>query len=133
MKKNKTVGPSSIHFINQNQSYYQNGLEHGALIKESIRIQIKKWELGITSYLNIDRDSMSQIVYHHSGFINAIKKYTPELLDEINGIADGAELNRDLLLFYNLGEEIFNYCTANIESCSNIAHKNKAETALAYK
>lgn len=123
---------SSIDIISQSQSHYENGKRHGSQIKESIHFQIESWEQGISSHLNIDRDSMHHIVYKHSGFLDAIKSHTPALLDEIHGIADGAELDRDLVLFYNLGEEIFNFCKAHFESCSNIAYDGKSKNVLSY-
>ncbi len=131
-KKEETQSLHSISYILQTQSPYQNGKMHGTEFKEDVRFQIKNWEEGITSFLKIDRDSIHNIVYKHTGFLNAIKQHTPELIEEMNGIADGAELDRDLVLYFNLGEEIYNFCLANFESCSNIAFQGKNENALAY-
>ena len=124
--------PKSITYIPQTETPYDNGQKHGTLLKEEVRFQIKNWEEGITAHLNIDRDSIRKIVYEHTGFLSAIKQHTPELLNEINGIADGAGLDRELVLYFNLGEEIFNFCTSNFESCSNIAFQEDHGAVLAY-
>lgn len=132
VSKNENPPPESIYFINQDQSAYENGRIHGSELKDVIRSQVNNWEKGISSYLKIDRDSMHNTVYRHTNFVKAIRKYTPELLEEIHGIADGAGLDRNLVLYYNLGEEIFNFCTANFESCSNIAFRGEKGNILAY-
>ncbi len=123
---------SSIIIIPQYGSFYENGLKHGQIMKKEISHQIQNWEQAIKSYLNINRDSMSNIVHKHTNFLGSINLHAPEFLEEINGIADGAEITRELVLLYNLGEEIFNYCTANFESCSNIAFNGMHENTLAY-
>ncbi|GEM_PF-4674831 len=123
---------SAIIIIEQTDEPYRNGYAHGSQLKMEVSLQINQWEKGITSELNITRDSMLAIIYEHSGFLNSIKANTPDLLQEIYGIADGAQLDRDLVLAYNLGEEIYNFCTANFERCSNIAYSKNGEHHLAY-
>ena len=41
-------------------------------------------------------------------------------------------MDRDLVLLFNLGEEIYNYCTAPIEQCSNLASAHEGGNTLAY-
>ncbi|MEM9648085.1 MAG: C45 family peptidase [Bacteroidota bacterium] len=122
----------SIYLIEQGGDAYANGKRHGAALKEEVILQVNGWHKGITDALNIDLDSMRNIVHKHTGFVKAIEKYAPELLAEINGIADGAGLDRDLVLLFNLGEEIYNFCTSNYESCSNMAYRGTDKNILAY-
>ncbi len=124
--------PQSITYLPQTNTPYENGKYHGLQLKNEVRLQIEGWEKGITSILKIDRDSMCAIVYKHTNFLTAIERFAPELREEMNGIADGAGLDRDLVLYFNLGEEIFNFCTTNVESCSNIAFQGNDIRTLAY-
>ncbi|MEM9051180.1 MAG: C45 family autoproteolytic acyltransferase/hydrolase, partial [Bacteroidota bacterium] len=118
--------------VDQLEDHYDNGLKHGKELRTEVRFQIEEWEKGITRELSIDRDSMMRVIYVHSGFLAAIQNYTPELLEELNGIADGAQLDRELVLAFNLGEEIYNFCTANFESCSNLGVSTEEVNYLAY-
>ncbi|WP_165614850.1 C45 family autoproteolytic acyltransferase/hydolase [Flagellimonas flava] len=122
----------SIYYIEQDSDAYANGKHHGSALKEEVILQVNEWHKGITDALNIDQDSMHNIVHKHTGFVKAIEKYAPELLEEINGIADGAGLDRDLVLLFNLGEEIYNFCTSNYESCSNMAYRGTDKNILVY-
>ncbi|NAS14151.1 C45 family autoproteolytic acyltransferase/hydolase [Poritiphilus flavus] len=124
--------PASIHYITQQGSAYERGYEHGRILKDEIGSQVAKWESAMGAELGIQRDSMLLIVSKHSQFLDAVQREAPELLEEINGIADGAQLDRDLILCYNLGEEIYNFITAGFESCSTIAYQGNSENFVAY-
>ncbi len=121
-----------IHVILQDKTAYLNGKIHGSSLREEIREQVENWLEGIEVHIGLTRDSAVAIVHQHTGFLGAIRMYTPNLLDEINGIADGAGIGRELLLCYNLGEEIYNFCKTKFEACSNMAYLGERENILAY-
>lgn len=123
---------TSIIVIEQNQTPYQNGKNHGEILQAEIHRQIQNWEEGISAHLNISHDSMYNIVYKHTEFFSTIQEHHADLLEEINGIADGAGMDRKRVLIYNLGEEIYNFCTAHFESCSNISFSGNGIQAMAY-
>lgn len=124
--------PSSISRIQQAGTPYERGVLHGTSIKTEVVAQVQTWEAAMQEHLKLDLDSMYAIVTQHTSFMEAINREAKELLDEVNGIADGAGLDRKLLLCYNLGEEIYSYCTANFEQCSNIAISGKTRNTMAY-
>ena len=128
----KKTLPKGIVIIEQNGNAFENGFAHGASLKDAIHRQVSNWEKGLNRHLAIERDSILKIVSKYSGFLKAMENYTPELLDELKGISEGAEIDLDLLIAYNLGEEIFNFCTANFESCSNIAYSRNGNNILVY-
>lgn len=123
---------TSIYLINQEGTAYARGFRHGQFLKEEVNLQVSNWEKAMNKYLQLDRDSLYLILEKHTGFMQAIQQVTPDLLEEVYGIADGANIERKLLLAYNVGEEIFNYCTANFESCSNIAFQREQGSYVAY-
>ncbi|GAB5550820.1 MAG: hypothetical protein Sapg2KO_04110 [Saprospiraceae bacterium] len=118
--------------IDQNSDSYSNGFLHGSAAKSIIKEQVETWQKQMFSDLGLSLDQMEEIVYKKTGFLIAIEKYTPQLIQEINGIADGAELDRGLILCYNLGEEIYNYQNRSTERCSNLAVSSKGKHILTY-
>lgn len=125
------VNPN-FYIVDCSGTAYENGKAHGAQLKEQVAAQLEAWQQAMHSNLGLTLDSMRSIAYEHTGFVSAIQAHTPELLEEINGIADGAEVDRDLVLVFNLGEEIYSFCNRPIESCSNIAGQNDTEVLLSY-
>lgn len=111
---------------------YANGYLHGQKLKDIIKDQIGSWQQNMSQELGLSQAAMEDIVYDKTNFIRAIDQYAPDLLEEIYGIADGAGLDRKLVLCYNLGEEIYNYQNQPTERCSNLAVKSKEQNMLVY-
>lgn len=123
---------NTIYVISQNDSPYERGKVHGMQLREEISSRIVDWERVMSLQLKVNKDSIQSIINEHTDFLKTIKEKTPHLLEEINGIADGAEIDRSLLLAYNLGEEIYSFCTANFENCSTIAFKGASDNTISY-
>ncbi len=118
--------------IEQTDNPYNNGFKHGSILKTEIAKQMMAWEKNLIDEMKITFSEAIKIVYEETGFLRAIKKYSPELLDEIHGIADGSGFDRKLILAFNLGEEIYNYQNQPTERCSNFAFSNDNGNALIY-
>ena len=118
--------------ITQTEDSYSNGHLHGSSLKTNIKQQIEVWQNHMFSELDLTPENMIDIVYNETNFFTIIKESTPELLKEINGIADGSGLDRKLVLCYNLGEEIYNYRNRPIEQCSNLAIEENGKKTLLY-
>lgn len=116
----------------QKGSSFENGFHHGKELRLQIHTAIETWESAMRTDLDLDRDSLLAIVFSHTSFLQRIEELTPDLLKELKGISEGAGVDYELLLAYNLGEEIYNYCNQPFESCSSLAKENPEENILAY-
>lgn len=89
-------------------SPYNRGLVHGRTLKKEIGELIKLWkELYIEDSYKVPADKFIANFLKQTNFLQAIKKWTPELLDEVRGISDGAGVDFDTILAYQLGDEIW--------------------------
>jgi isopenicillin-N N-acyltransferase like protein len=82
-------------------SPYEIGLGHGQAMKE----QIAAFLATITSvhqanngYLKVDAPSLMALCKKNSGFL---EKFSPELVEEMHGIADGSGFSYDEILYLN--------------------------------
>jgi predicted choloylglycine hydrolase len=78
-------------------SPYERGKTHGESLKEHIDTLVKglkTWtrELGYTSF-----DLLVEDILDHTGFLSTAKKWTPDLVEEIKGIADGAKISFNII------------------------------------
>lgn len=100
---------------------YDLGLQHGQQLKSEISDIVSKWKENTTSQLNRDADEVLKDFINYSNFTENIKKWTPDLYEEIRGIADGSGQNFNNILVLNLLDEFWVYLNnpAN-HHCSNI-------------
>ncbi|MCA1752683.1 MAG: C45 family autoproteolytic acyltransferase/hydrolase [Cryomorphaceae bacterium] len=86
---------------------YARGLAHGRLLKDDIKAVTDSLLLDIERTAGGDpRDFITRFLAE-TDFVTAIKTHTPELLEEIKGIADGSGIDHDIIMMHQLGDEFF--------------------------
>jgi hypothetical protein len=90
-------------------SGYELGHQHGKELKKEIGEVISAWKKGTSSELGKDADTVIKDFFEYAEFDEAIKKWTPELYDEVKGIADGSGQNFHDILVLNLIDEFWVY------------------------
>ena len=88
---------------------YQRGLAHGRLLKKQIAEVYKKWKDNIAYNTKQDPDSVICQFYRSTHFIPAIKRWTPDLYDEIKGIAKSSGQSFMDVLCFQLVDEFWVY------------------------
>ncbi len=88
---------------------YELGLEHGKTLKKEIGEIIEAWKKNTSKALGKDADSVLIDFYAYAEFTGAIQKWTPELYEEIRGIAEGSDQKIDDILVLNLLDEFWVY------------------------
>ena len=68
-------------------SGYELGLQHGNELKKEIGEIIIAWKKNTSSALGKDANAVLQEFFEYADFNEAIKKWTPELYEEVKGIA----------------------------------------------
>ena len=98
-----------LKVINLKGSGYELGLQHGKLLKNEIGEIINKWKENTSRIAGKDAAIVLDEFYSYANFIPAIKKFTPELYDEIKGIAEGSGQSFDEVFILNLIDEFWVY------------------------
>ena len=104
-------------------SGYELGLQHGKELKKEISEILIAWKKNTSSSLGEDADLVLQEFLEYADFVDAIKKWTPELYEEVKGIAVGSEQSLDDILVLNLLDEFWVYI--NNHHCSGIGVSSK--------
>jgi isopenicillin-N N-acyltransferase-like protein len=86
---------------------YERGLAHGKALKTEIKDIILLFKQDLANTYNVDSSVFIKRFMATSNFQPAIKKWTPGLLDEVRGIADGADVPFDEIYVFQLADEIW--------------------------
>ena len=98
-----------LKMITLSGSGYELGLQHGEQLKEEIGDIISAWKENTSNALGKDADLVLEEFFEYADFDEAIKKWTPDLYEEVKGIADGSEQNFNDVLVLNLLDEFWVY------------------------
>lgn len=111
MRAQETLPDTSqgIREIRLSGSGYELGLMHGKKLKSEIAEIVAKWKENTAAILNRDPDSVLAEFYAYARFEEAIKTYTPELYQEVRGIAAGSGQEFRDILILNLLDEFWVY------------------------
>jgi isopenicillin-N N-acyltransferase like protein len=102
-------------------SGYELGLQHGQFFKKEIGEIVQKWKESTTSQLERDSDEVLEAFFAYVNFEGSIKKWTPDLYEEVRGIAEGSEQPFDQIMVLNLLDEFWVYLNSlENHHCSNI-------------
>jgi isopenicillin-N N-acyltransferase like protein len=102
-------------------SGYELGLQHGQFFKKEIGEIVQKWKESTTSQLERDSDEVLEDFFAYADFEGSIKKWTPDLYEEVRGIAEGSEQGFDQIMVFNLLDEFWVYLNSlENHHCSNI-------------
>ena len=93
--------------ITVNGAGYERGLQHGTQLKAEIGEIIAAWKANTEAVLGRDADLVLAEFFEYAEFTKAIKKWTPDLYDEIRGIADGSEQDFNQVFVLNLIDEFW--------------------------
>jgi hypothetical protein len=80
-------------------------LTHGKTLKDSIHAFVKGWKIDLAERYKMDADAFIKKFVQRTDYLSAMKKWTPALIDEIRGIATGAELAFETMFVLQLIDE----------------------------
>ena len=84
---------------------YHRGLIHGKTLKEDISSLVAQWKENLTHSYEIPADAFIKKFVSHTQYLAAMKKWTPDLVEEVKGLADGAGIDFDTMLVFQLIDE----------------------------
>jgi isopenicillin-N N-acyltransferase like protein len=86
---------------------YQMGQIHGRTLKTEIRDLVGRWKKDLEKTYGVAADVFARALLAKTDFKPAIDRWTPGLLDEVRGIADGAGIDFDTMYAYQLIDEVW--------------------------
>ena len=86
---------------------YQRGLAHGEALRAKIQELVEVWRANLSAGFQLDAGQVIHRFLQRTDFVSAIQKWTPGLLDEIRGIADGCGLPFETMLAFQLLDELW--------------------------
>ena len=98
-----------IREVSLSGSGYALGLQHGKELKVEIGEVVNKMKQNTTTNLKKDADQVINDFYAYANFDQSIKKYTPDLYEEIRGIAKGSGQAFNDIMVLNLLDEFWVY------------------------
>lgn len=111
----------TLKIVNFEGSGYELGLQHGKELKNEIADIIIEWKKNTSEILKKDADEILKDFYAYANFEKDIKKWTPELYEEVRGIADGSNQEFKDVLVLNLLDEFWVYVNdINNHHCSSL-------------
>jgi isopenicillin-N N-acyltransferase like protein len=88
---------------------YELGLQHGKLLKKEIGEIVGKWKKNTSDMMGRDADTVLAEFFQYAQFTAAIKKWTPDLYEEVRGIAAGSGQQLNDIMVFNLLDEFWIY------------------------
>jgi len=86
---------------------YQRGLIHGESLRQAIAGVLGLWKAGLAEGFEIDADEVIHRFLARTDFPAAIRQHTPDLLEEVRGIAVGAAQPYETILAFQLLDELW--------------------------
>ncbi len=86
---------------------YDRGFKHGRTLKDDIHRLVKLWKASLVKTADSDADVFIQKFLGRTNFQTAIQKWTPDLWEEIKGIAAGSGIDFDTIFAFQLVDELW--------------------------
>ena len=101
---------------------YEMGKIHGQTLKPEILELVKRWKGDLEKTYRVPAEVFVRRLLEKTDFKPATARWTPGLLDEVRGIADGAGVDFDTMYAYQLVDEIWAMdADLGLSKCTSIA------------
>lgn len=86
---------------------FQRGRVHGEALRSQIQELIGVWQAELSAGFGLDAGQVIHRFLQQTDFVRAIQRWTPDLLEEIRGMADGCGLSFETMLAFQLLDELW--------------------------
>ena len=101
------IANGNLRYIELSGTPYEIGFSHGSLLKNEIKAVTDSLRIDIKNTTQMNPDEFISKFLKETDFITSMKKWTPDLLDEIKGISKGSGIDYNTILMHQLGDEFF--------------------------
>jgi hypothetical protein len=88
-------------------SAYERGVQHGRQLRSEIATLVSLWKDDLRKQAKTDPDSLIKSFLGETDFMPSIERWTPDLLDEVRGIAEGAGQPFETIFAFQLVDELW--------------------------
>jgi len=81
------------------------GQIHGEALREPIRSMVEDWKASIAADTGLHPDRFFARFMAEADYLRAVRRWTPDLLDEVEGIAEGSGLPFEIIFARQLSDE----------------------------
>ncbi len=100
--------PRQLKVLELSGSAHERGLQHGRQLRAEIAKLLQLWKDDLRTE-KTDPDTLIRRFLAETDFVPAIRRWTPDLLDEVRGIAEGSGQPFDTMLAFQLVDELWVY------------------------
>ncbi len=116
------VPAKTLRVVDLTGTPYEMGRIHGRTLRPEIQELVKRWKADLEKTYRVPADVFVRTLLEKTDFRPAIDRWTPGLLDEVRGIADGAGVDFDTIYAYQLVDEIWAMdADLGLSKCTSIA------------
>ena len=120
--------PTRLRVVTLEGSPSECGLTHGKSLKTAIHALLKVWKADLAERYRMDADAFIKKFLERTNYLPALKKWTPELIEEIGGIALGADVDFDTMLVFQLIDEYWVHGSSIAqEHCSSLGIRRRGD------
>ena len=124
-----SAGEGKLRVIDLKGTPYQRGLTHGQSLKSEIQELIKRWKADLEKTYSVPATTFIEKLLEASDFEPAIERWTPGLLDEVRGIADGAGIDLQTMYAFQLVDETWVMSDdLGLAKCTTIAARGRGDS-----
>ncbi|MFC5046136.1 C45 family autoproteolytic acyltransferase/hydrolase [Aquimarina hainanensis] len=127
------VADGKLKILHLSGTPYERGVQHGRLLKDEIKTVTDSLLADIGRTTKEEPLTFIKRFLSKTNFVSSMKKWTPNLLEEIKGISDGSGIPHEIIFMHQLGDEFFfstKYLFAH--KCSSIGiNKSNSHPTLA--
>jgi predicted choloylglycine hydrolase len=106
----------------------ERGRTHGQVLKKQIHALVRRWKADLADRYGLTADAFIQKFVQQTDYLAAMKQWTPDLIEEIRGIAQGADLDFDTLFVLQLIDEYWvNGPGVAREHCSALGIRSRGD------
>lgn len=98
---------SSLPVLHLNGTPYENGFQHGKIMRSRIAELVGLWKRDIEEKYGIPADRFIATFIDSTDYIPSIRRWTPSLLEEIRGISAGSGIDFNTIFAFQLVDEIW--------------------------
>jgi isopenicillin-N N-acyltransferase-like protein len=100
-------GPRKLKVVVLEGSPRERGVAHGKALKTEIAQVLKLWKADLASTYKMDADRFIALFMKKTNFQPAMNKWTPDLIEEIEGIAQGSGVDFATLFVFQMLDEVW--------------------------
>lgn len=99
--------PGKLRIVELSGTPFEMGRTHGRTLRPEIRELVKRWKEDLAETFGVPPEAFVRRLLEKTDFKAAIVRWTPDLLEEVRGIADGAGVDFDTMYAYQLIDEVW--------------------------